>query len=105
MVSTTKRRVIEVVEASSYALSTAGIRSAPLACAQHYWYPLSTAGMRSARLHADCAVQTDGLPVQHRVLHDVDGEGCVLGRLAEPGREGDLLAEGHADRLGKRGHH
>src|SRR5574342_215242 len=47
----------------------------------------------SARLHADRAVQTYRLAVQHRVLHDVQGEGRVLGRSAEPGREGDLLAE------------
>src|SRR5712691_7867737 len=56
-----------------------------------------------ARLHADSAVEPDGLAVQHDVLHDVDGERRVFQRLAEAGREGDLLAERHARCFGEAG--
>src|SRR5436190_21138756 len=36
--------------------------------------------------HADRAVETDGLAVEHRVLDDVDREIAVLGGVAEPRR-------------------
>src|SRR5262245_35126285 len=58
-----------------------------------------------ARLHADGAVEPDGLAVQHHVLDDVTGERRVLGGLAEPLRKGHLLAERDAHRLGQRGQH
>src|ERR1700730_10286259 len=45
------------------------------------------------RRHADRAVEADGLAVQHRVLHDVDREVTVFGRIAEPRRMRHLRAE------------
>src|SRR5437667_12399419 len=43
--------------------------------------------------HADGAVETDGLAVEHRVLDDVNREVAILGSIAEAGRMRHLRAE------------
>src|SRR6185312_4311919 len=43
--------------------------------------------------HADCAVEADGLAVQHRVLDDVDREAAIFGGVTEPRGMRHLRAE------------
>src|SRR5690606_7676819 len=57
------------------------------------------------RRHADGTVETDHLAVEHLVLDDVAGEGAILGRLAQTGRERHLLAERVLRFLRKSGQH
>src|SRR6266508_3236719 len=55
----------------------------------------------SARRHADGAVEPDGLAIEHDVLDDMGRQRSILGRAAEAGREGDLLAQRDARGLGQ----
>src|SRR2546425_6739221 len=52
-------------------------------------------------LHPDRAVEPDRLAVQHRVLDDVQGQRRKFRGTAETRREGYLLAERGADRIGQ----
>src|SRR5688572_17731759 len=56
---------------------------------------------RSLGRHAQRAVETDGLAVEHRVLRDVTDERRELVGPAEPRRERHLLPEGGARSLGE----
>src|SRR5690349_9649634 len=68
------------------------------------WYMVAPV-LSSAWLHADGPVETDGLAVEHPVLEDVRDQRRVLRGTAEPGREGNLLAERRARGLGQAGQH
>src|SRR5262245_24761261 len=46
------------------------------------------------RRHADGAVETDRLAVEHLIFNDVQGEGSIFGRLTEPRGERDRGPEG-----------
>src|ERR1700716_2796955 len=71
--------------------STAALRADPLA---HSGHPLQgERGRKLPRLHAERAVEPDGLAVQHRVLHDVHRKVAVFGGIAEPRRMRHLRAQ------------